>query len=90
MPGCDKMFMTPLNLKSHLRTHNPDKPFACQEDGCDASFRRHHDLKRHMGSVHTCSRPFTCDRCEKVFARQDALKRHVTRPGTACYNSTSF
>ncbi|KAF2235092.1 hypothetical protein EV356DRAFT_419948, partial [Viridothelium virens] len=44
-PYCSAEFTTYHNLKSHLLTHNQDKPYVCIS--CQARFRRLHELKRH-------------------------------------------
>lgn len=56
-------------------------------DQCDHFFKRAHDLKRHIRSVHTKVKPFSCRKCTRAFSRADALKRHISRPGSICYSS---
>lgn len=70
---CNKTFTRLTNLKAHLRSHSPTKPFDCTR--CTRSFSRKHDLQRHM-RVHTGDKPYVCACCKKSFARTDALKRH--------------
>ncbi|KAI8844623.1 hypothetical protein BJ741DRAFT_588930 [Chytriomyces cf. hyalinus JEL632] len=50
---CAKLFQRKHHLVSHLISHkNPDdKPFRCAIPGCDASFRRTQDMRRHMRKV---------------------------------------
>ena len=43
--------------------------------GCDKSFARSHDCKRHQ-NLHLNIKPHTCEQCGKTFARLDALNRH--------------
>ena len=50
------------------------KQFQCSQ--CPLSFRRNHDLKRHV-KIHLPVRPYTCEQCSKAFNRKDALRRHV-------------
>lgn len=50
------------------------KQFQCPQ--CPLSFRRNHDLKRHV-KIHLPVRPYTCELCNKAFNRKDALRRHV-------------
>lgn len=50
------------------------KQFQCSQ--CPLSFRRNHDLKRHV-KIHLPVRPYTCEQCSKAFNRKDALRRHI-------------
>lgn len=61
---------------SNTTTNNavPDKNFQCPQ--CPLSFRRNHDLKRHL-KIHLPVRPYICSLCSKAFNRKDALRRHV-------------
>lgn len=66
-PGCNKVFTKQTNLKSHVRIHNTERSYGCED--CGASFRRSHDLKRHQRSLHSDVKPFGCGRCGKRFSR---------------------
>lgn len=70
---CPKTFSRLYNLKAHLRSHSPARPFQCPM--CPRSFSRKHDLQRHI-RVHTGVKPYQCPCCRKAFARTDALRRH--------------
>ncbi|KAJ3354490.1 hypothetical protein HDU83_005192 [Entophlyctis luteolus] len=84
LAGCTQTFHKQMNLQSHLKTHQCRRIFRCEE--CAAVFRRSHDLRRHVGSLHgSGGKPFDCFMCPKKFARLDALKRHVSRLGSRCY-----
>ncbi|CAE6441624.1 unnamed protein product [Rhizoctonia solani] len=74
VPGCG----------SHIRSHNEERPFKCKWPGCDKGFARQHDCKRHE-ALHLNIRPYTCEGCQKTFARMDALNRHLrSEGGTEC------
>lgn len=66
------------------------KQFQCPQ--CPLSFRRNHDLKRHV-KIHLPVRPYTCEYCGKPFNRKDALRRHVIskacKMGLSSRNSSS-
>ncbi|KAF6755408.1 krueppel-like factor 16 [Ephemerocybe angulata] len=66
----------------HIRSHNEEKPFVCHWPGCGKGFARQHDCKRHE-QLHTNYRPFTCEGCNRQFARMDALNRHLRSEGGA-------
>ncbi|KAJ3404382.1 hypothetical protein CcCBS67573_g03505 [Chytriomyces confervae] len=48
---CSKLFQRKHHLVSHLVSHTESKPFRCAIPGCDASFRRTQDMRRHMRKV---------------------------------------
>ncbi|KAI9350040.1 hypothetical protein DFJ73DRAFT_394652 [Zopfochytrium polystomum] len=51
--------------------------FPCLVEGCDNTFMRRQDLKRHL-KTHTGARPYTCALgCGTTFSRTDAATRHV-------------
>ena len=48
------MFARTHNLKVHVETvHEGKRGYPCHEPGCERSFSRKHDLKRHHQSMHT-------------------------------------
>ncbi|KAJ3750018.1 hypothetical protein DFH05DRAFT_1385340 [Lentinula detonsa] len=51
---CPRAFARAYNLKTHLATHDPDrpKPHVCPHRACGRSFSRKHDLGRHLISIH--------------------------------------
>ncbi|KAF9323117.1 hypothetical protein BG006_001746 [Podila minutissima] len=74
--GCSKSFTRAFNLRSHLNTHNGERPHKCPEEGCDWDFVRRHDLDRHVKSKHMANKPYACKQCSSRFGRSDALQRH--------------
>ncbi|KAF9901199.1 hypothetical protein BX616_002342 [Lobosporangium transversale] len=74
--GCHKSFTRAFNLRSHLNTHNGERPHKCPEPGCDWDFVRRHDLDRHVKSKHMANKPYACRHCPSRFGRSDALQRH--------------
>ncbi|ORY36471.1 hypothetical protein BCR33DRAFT_855215 [Rhizoclosmatium globosum] len=76
-PDCDKLAPSSAALRSHLRCHT-SAIHECPH--CTASFRRKHDLQRHVRSKHfedTSVYKHYCEFCLKRFPRADTLKRHL-------------
>ncbi|KAJ1536529.1 hypothetical protein HK096_009951 [Nowakowskiella sp. JEL0078] len=74
--GCGQTFTRQFNLRTHAKTHDPDRirPFQCAS--CPKQFCRQHDLDRHA-TVHTKVRAFRCVYCARPFTRKDAMNRHI-------------
>ncbi|KAJ3350097.1 hypothetical protein GGF32_005056 [Allomyces javanicus] len=80
-PVCQKRFVRSFNLKSHMKTHSPDRPYACSWALCGKTFARRHDARRHF-KTHTAvslQRPYACPApaCTRRFAKEDALSKHI-------------
>jgi uncharacterized Zn-finger protein len=73
--GCTDSFNTRFSLKRHMKTHNGEKPFACEF--CSKSFAEKSTLVRHL-RIHTGEKPFSCSysNCGRTFSDRTNLKRH--------------
>ncbi|TPX51841.1 hypothetical protein SeLEV6574_g00004 [Synchytrium endobioticum] len=66
-----------------IQTEAGEKRFLCAK--CGITFKRSHDLTRHMRALHEeGGKPFTCRQCKRAFNRGDALRRHQG-PGRPCH-----
>lgn len=59
----------------HLLSHNQDKPFKCDYEGCSRQFIRKEDFKLHQ-ATHSDLRPFKCMQCDKSYKRRMDLREH--------------
>ncbi|KAI6698497.1 hypothetical protein NL676_018616 [Syzygium grande] len=74
---CGATFKKPAYLKQHMQGHSLERPFKCSMEDCPASYRRKDHLARHFlqhkGKIFSCP----VDGCNKSFAYQGNMKRHM-------------
>ena len=76
---CSAEFTRYHNLKSHFLTHTHERPHICDYPKCGAGFRHRHDLYRHS-RLHAGESAYDCLKCDRSFAGEDALARHMEGP----------
>ncbi|KAI9376113.1 hypothetical protein BJX61DRAFT_539125 [Aspergillus egyptiacus] len=53
--------------------------FHCTFEGCQHSYQRKEHLHRHQATQHLGSLMSACHLCDRVFSRNDTLRRHIRR-----------
>ncbi|ULT84743.1 hypothetical protein L3Y34_013426 [Caenorhabditis briggsae] len=65
-------------IQTHVRGHTREKPFHCNEPGCEKAYLRMENLRTHQ-RVHTGERPYVCRVCEKNFTNSSDCEKHLKR-----------
>ena len=71
--GCDRAFHFKYDLTAHMRRHNGDKPYKCDE--CGFRTTTANGLRTHKIS-HSDARPYTCEHCGATYKQTKHLNRH--------------
>ena len=66
------------NLKTHMRRHTNDRPYACVVGDCGYTSRQHAAMTEHIRYKHTKERPYQCkfENCGRKFVTSSVLQRH--------------
>lgn len=80
-PICHKVFKAVNNLKQHLHLHSDERPYVCDYEGCDKSFKQKPGLQQHIRFMHNSNDTY-CKTCRK---RVPDLEKHMkeNHPGAA-------
>ncbi|XP_029108865.1 PR domain zinc finger protein 12 [Scleropages formosus] len=70
---CHRGFNSRSNLRSHMRIHTLDKPFACRF--CERRFSQSSTLRNHV-RLHTGERPYRCNVCQSAYSQLAGLRAH--------------
>lgn len=70
---CSETFPDRYSCKMHMKTHEGERCFKCEQ--CDYAAMSLRHLEAH-NLTHTGEKPFECDECNATFRQKQLLKRH--------------
>ncbi|EAT36083.1 AAEL011807-PB [Aedes aegypti] len=72
---CSRSFKLPSSLASHIKVHSEDRKFVCND--CGNGFKKLEHLKMHINTVHLKTKAYSCQVCNKSFARVGDRNVHM-------------
>ncbi|XP_048753425.2 RE1-silencing transcription factor A-like isoform X2 [Ostrea edulis] len=70
---CAETFPDRYSCKMHMKTHEGERCFKCEQ--CDYAAMSLRHLEAHI-LTHTGEKPYECDECDATFRQKQLLKRH--------------
>lgn len=71
---CGMRKTTPKELRVHMRIHT-DFKYTCKF--CQAEFKQHSNMQRHIRVVHHGIKSYICPHCDHAFGKAESLKYHI-------------
>lgn len=73
---CCEVFEYKSQLEYHMNLKHRLLRLHCSVPQCEASFSTQKMINRHIKTVHSENRPFSCDKCLSTFKSKSALTQH--------------
>ncbi|CAG9822621.1 unnamed protein product [Phaedon cochleariae] len=71
---CQKSFRSISGLRTHLKSHDEEKPYVCTE--CKKAFKVYGSLMHHI-RTHSGEQPYECKECGKKYKQAGTLRAHM-------------